>query len=343
MRGKRLTGIYFILTMIVCLVLGFSVTRLRLSLLRSSAVMETDGNTSLSDAINNTAEPVPDEAFPQTPGTDLAGNPSELDARTRLDAAHDTVQNFLTAKQMVSAWAVAVYDLDHDIGMDVVREKGSSPAGVDIERPLIASELINLWIMSAAYDKIEQGKISGIGKDGVRDYIQAMISSGDTDAADKLVMFLGDGSSAEGFKNVSSFAKKHGCVKTNMNHLTAQNGEAEVENYTTIEDCVAILRYIYGKYKDGSNPEMLEMLKLSNKANYLPEGMDTGIPSLTAVQNISDPSLRRKRVCHTVLLFTGDDQSPNYLICVMCAAYNNNPRDYVREIIAQIDSLMREH
>lgn len=152
--------------------------------------------------------------------------------------------------QHPGVWDIYVFNLSHGEYASCSTADGS---------PMISASLIKLFIMGAAYEQVQAGKLNYWE---VYNSVRYMIVASDNYSANYLTLRLGDNKIEDGFDYVNAFALAMGCENTAMHRLMLDTDSGE-ENYTSAKDCALLLKKIYRcelVSPEYSN-DMLKMLK----------------------------------------------------------------------------------
>lgn len=193
--------------------------------------------------------------------------------------------------------------------------------------PLVSASLIKLFIMGTVFDSIEKGKISQSSVSGL---LNKMITISDNDSANSLIKLLGSGSAQDGMQAVNDWADSIGCSHSRLNRLMLDNNG--LQNYTTAEDCAAILRLIYGGkcVSEKRSAQMLELLKAQTVDNRIPAQLPEGTVTAHKTGDLL-------KIC---CADAGIVFSPkcDYLLCMICndPANDKAAADKEAEISAEV-------
>ncbi|MDD7220633.1 MAG: class A beta-lactamase-related serine hydrolase [Clostridia bacterium] len=192
--------------------------------------------------------------------------------------------------------------------------------GVINNTPMQAAGLIRLFIMGTVYENYSQ-LTKQYGSEALDSNLSAMVTSGDNNAADTLVKWLGNGSSSEGMARVNQFCQNHGYADTHMSHMLSEGNE-NGENYTTARDCGAFLKEVYQICNDtASNPSlssadaMYYLLKMQQDSSKIPAGIPEGVHianetgQLDAVENDAAIIYDSSKGIDLVICFMSQDLS----------------------------------
>ena len=200
-----------------------------------------------------------------------------------------------------SVWQVAVADLADGA-------KYTSVTNCKQTDLMVAADLTKLYLMAAAYHKVAAGELE---EAQITDLVSRMIREENAAAANELTELLGGGDADKGRAVVNDFALSVGCSHTEYNRLFAESG---TQNYTTAEDCAALLQQI----AEGScvSPEasaaMREMLA-GLEGDRIPAGLPAGASCLHLSATLSGTC------CADVAIVTTEARS--FVLVILC----NNP------------------
>ncbi|MDY4692316.1 MAG: serine hydrolase [Blautia sp.] len=192
--------------------------------------------------------------------------------------------------------------------------------GVINDTPMKAAGLIRLFIMGTVYENYSQ-LTRQYGSETLDSNLSAMITSGDNNAADTLVNWIGDGSSSEGMARINQFCQDHGYTNTQMNHMLSEGNE-DGENYTSARDCGAFLKEVYQICNGtASSPSlssadaMYYQLKMQQDKSKIPAGIPEGVHianetgQLDAVENDAAIIYDASKGIDLVICFMSQDLS----------------------------------
>lgn len=171
-------------------------------------------------------------------------------------------------------WAVAVTDLTSDEKCEINGDAVMQSASV-----------IKVFIMGAVYERgiyaadlgltpISVGDVSGL--------LHSMITVSDNEAANELVIRLGQGNFYAGAAVVNDFCQDHGYTASHMGRPFLAENPSD-DNYTSANDCTDILTDIYNGdlVNEEASAQMLNLLKQQTRKGKIP----AGIPQNVATAN----------------------------------------------------------
>lgn len=157
------------------------------------------------------------------------------------------------------SWSLYLYDLD-------TKEE----IGINASEPMISASLIKLYIAGCYLEKVEKEEIA----DDYQSQLHLMLSQSDNGSTNTLIDVLG-------MEEINSFIQEHHFQAGQLNRkMLEKNG---MENYTSAEDCGAVLRSVYeGTYvSEEASARIMEALRAQIERNRakipagVPEGVET--------------------------------------------------------------------
>lgn len=252
--------------------------------------------------------------------TDKVGRPEKeaeqiLSDDESLAAAQDETESRLyKLQQDGSQWSVCLQKLENGSGFIVN------------DRRMQAASLIKLFIMGCVYEDYETMILKDT-KEQIDEWLKAMITVSDNDAANQLVYVLGSGDGAAGRRKVNAFADTHGYQNTHMGRLLLAPNDAD-DNYTSAADCVKFLHDCYKK-KLVHSEEMLDLLEQQTKRSKIPAGIPKDITVRNKTGELQDVQN------DAAIIYAAD--SP-YILCVISQELQNG-ENAVAEIVSLSESL----
>jgi beta-lactamase class A len=142
--------------------------------------------------------------------------------------------------------------------------------------PKISASLIKLYIAGAVFEAVKDGKFE-LDED-VETKLETMIRDSNNESTNVLIALLGDGDAAAGMTEVNEWADSIECTVTKLGRLMGDYSTDE-ENYTTVQDCAAVLRLIYEKdfVSEEFSEKMLEWLSADGTSGSKGEKLRRGI------------------------------------------------------------------
>lgn len=186
-------------------------------------------------------------------------------------------------------------------------------AGIN-DHPMQAASLIKLFIAGTVYENIEQVKRQETFGGETDELMTEMITRSDNNAANTLVMRLGNGSAEEGMQKVNSFCVEHNYNETSMGRLLLASN-ADGDNYTSVNDCAAFLLDIYNSRIAGSG-EIFDLMKQQERRSKIPAGVPSDVTVANKTGELADVENDAAIVC-------SDDQS--YILVVMSQNLTSTP------------------
>lgn len=187
-------------------------------------------------------------------------------------------------------WSISVQDLKIDQKMEY-----------NSQARLQSASVIKVFIMGTVYDRICYPSSSERAIDSqetyageLRSLLEQMITVSDNEAANQLVVKLGQGDFQKGAEAVNQFCKENGYTSTSLGRRFLESNPTG-ENYTSAADCTKILADIYHGtcVNEEASEKMLDILKqqqvktkislgvpneirTANKTGEMPEGYGLG-------------------------------------------------------------------
>lgn len=144
------------------------------------------------------------------------------------------------------------------------------------ETPMVSASLIKLFVMGAVYERLEDGTLDRQTADPL---LRDCITVSDNFSANALIRLLGDGDAEAGMFAVNDWCARQGYDSTRLLRLMLQDNG--LQNYTSAEDCAALLSAIYrGEcVSSGASQEMLSLLLQQQVNDRLPRDLPVGTPA----------------------------------------------------------------
>ena len=244
-------------------------------------------------------------------------DPPAQDIRPRHAAiAVPQIQNMNSARvclydyRMLRSYPLAVLPKDMHILYDKIRDMVSSYNGswsvyignlstgqalIVGDQPMKSASVMKLFIMAAVYDRIDQGNLERTEE--TVSLLRSMIIDSSNEAANRLLLKLGDGSYAEGVAAVNRFVQLHGYSSGTHEYNGFQDSSSYVDpshfNQIMAKDIGLLLsRIYYREFISRSVCNEIESMMLDQKTRYkipkgLPEGVQVGNKTgeMDSVQN----------------------------------------------------------
>lgn len=149
---------------------------------------------------------------------------------------------------------------------------------------MLSASCMKLFIMASIYEKLNGADPSTVQYQGMSlgQLLNQMITVSSNDAANSLTAYLGGGDFNVGMGVVNDYCSRNSYRNTSMGRAF-MGSNAAGDNYTSSDDCAAILKAIY----DGTcvsrkaSAQMLSLLKGQTRKNKIPAGL-SGTGAVTA-------------------------------------------------------------
>ena len=212
------------------------------------------------------------------------------------------IQNMNSARiclydyRMLRSYPLAVLPKDMHILYDKIRNTVSSYNGtwsvyignlstgqalIVGDRPMKSASVMKLFIMAAVYDQIDQGNLERTEE--TVSLLRSMIIDSSNEAANRLLLKLGDGSYAEGVAAVNRFVQLHGYSSGTHEYNGFQDSSSYVDpshfNQIMAKDIGLLLsRIYYREFISRAVCNEIESMMLDQKTRYkIPKGIPEGI------------------------------------------------------------------
>lgn len=197
-------------------------------------------------------------------------------------------------------WSVYVKNLDTDESICINNQK------------IYAASLIKLYAMSAAYEKIDQGKIR---ESSISSTLRSMISVSSNDSFNTVVKRIGK-------TYINKWCKANGYNGTKQIHgLSPSSNNSGLRtgsgsNVTTVKDCGMLLESMYRGtcVSKSASKKMIRHLKAQKRRSKIPAGVPSGVTVANKTGETNDTT-------HDAAIVYS--KSADYVICVMarCPGY----------------------
>lgn len=143
------------------------------------------------------------------------------------------------------------------------------------ETPMVSASLIKLFLMGAVFEQLEAGTLD---RETVDPLLRSCITVSDNPSANALIRLLGDDDAEAGMAAVNGWCARQGYDSTRLLRLMLQDNG--LQNYTSAEDCAALLSAIYrgACVSPSASREMLSLLLLQQMNDRLPRDLPAGTP-----------------------------------------------------------------
>lgn len=233
-------------------------------------------------------------------------------------ALQDEIKDLLQAgypETKKHIWAVYTEDLNTGLSAVVNSQK------------MRAASLIKLYIMACFLDK----RPCPTAEESA--FLQQMITVSSNDAANRLVLLLGEGDYGIGLEAVNAWVRANRFLDTSQGRRLRdiETGPTEGENYTSVTDCGMFLKRLYQKNlisrtADGLMQELLLGQTLNCK-------IPAGLPDRTVCAHKTGELDAAQHDCAIIYAPFGD-----FILCVMSdgALDADSARRQIRELAAAV-------
>lgn len=188
------------------------------------------------------------------------------------------------------------------------------PTGESISlesRPMKAASLIKLFIMEAVFSQVESGILSE--DEHLDTLLWQMITVSDNEAANTLVCLLSDtGAHGDGMAVLNAYLQDQGYADTRQERplQDAHHELLQGENYTSVNDCGALLERIYKGtcINESFSEAMEEMLLASERRWKIPAGLPEHVKCANKTGELSDVEN------DTAIVYSDHG---DYILCIM--------------------------
>ncbi|MCD8396039.1 MAG: N-acetylmuramoyl-L-alanine amidase [Lachnospiraceae bacterium] len=231
-------------------------------------------------------------------------------------------------------WAVSVKSLTEN-----------SAGNINGDVQMKSASVLKTFIMAAIYDRVyypyseERRIVVEESYEGeLADLITAMITVSDNTASNTLVTMLGAGDVQAGMDVVNQFLKENGYTGTHMGRLFLEENPSD-DNYTTANDCCALLERIYNGTCVGvaASAEMYAYLKQQTNITKIPAAL-TDTDSIVANKTGELAGDYGDYVENDIAIVEKGDQA--YLLCILSSDLQDNQTAVAQ--IVQISRLVYE-
>lgn len=169
-----------------------------------------------------------------------------------------------------------------------------------------AASLIKLYIAGCVYENYEELCENGVKEARINSLMEAMITVSDNDAANQLVIDLGNGDGTAGREKVNAYCQSHGYTESHMGRMLLAPNDQD-DNYTSVADCGKFLRDVYQDKAEGA-AKIVAYMKQQQRTLKIPAGVPSGVVVANKTGELADV----ENDAAIVYL----DQQP-YILCVM--------------------------
>lgn len=145
-----------------------------------------------------------------------------------------------------------------------------------------SASTIKPFIVAAAYqyclyprEGTHPSSLSETGKNDLHDLSQKAVSESDNEAANALILLIGEGDKTKGFDRINAWCREQGFSQTAVGRLFLET-QPEGDNYTSAADCVKLLTGLYQKkiVNAQTSSELLAFLTAQSDRGKIPRYID---------------------------------------------------------------------
>ena len=180
-----------------------------------------------------------------------------------LHTLYDQIRN--TVAGYSGTWSVYVEDLS------------TRQALIVGDQPMKSASVMKLFVMAAVYEQIDSGKIDRTEE--VVSLLHDMISNSSNEAANRLLLLLGNGDYAKGIRAVNRYISSHGYSKDTREYNGFEDDAAVVDgshfNQINAKDIGLLLEHVYSRSFISRNVcNEIEDMMLNQATRYkIPRGL----------------------------------------------------------------------
>ncbi|MCD8337380.1 MAG: class A beta-lactamase-related serine hydrolase [Lachnospiraceae bacterium] len=202
------------------------------------------------------------------------------------------------------------------------------------DQPMKSASVMKLFIMGTVYTAIEEGELERTSQ--IMTLMNAMISSSDNSAANKLLYIMGDSNYADGIAKVNAFIQSHGFSEMTVEYNGFDNeatNSGDGTNQVAAKDVGKLLEDIYRRtwMSRAVSNEMEEML-LAQKTRYK---IPAGLPEDVLCANKSGEMSSTQNAA--ALIYS---DACDYILVVLSDGWNNTDTAISR--IADLSAIVYE-
>lgn len=193
------------------------------------------------------------------------------------DTKASTSKSASTEKQTTNLDAAALMNSAGTVSYGVYYFKDKATFNSENPQPMVAAEVINVFIMDYALNQ-PGGSEQVIENKKLSDWLAPMIQQNDIAATNVLIDHYG-------MDAMDAYFQDQGYQNTRIERrmLDINVLSTDKENYTSVNDCLALLKKLYSKRKKAPQKEMLQLMEGQQIRSKIP----AKIPKNMTIANLS--------------------------------------------------------
>lgn len=193
------------------------------------------------------------------------------------EAKASTSKSASTEKQTAKLDAAALMNSAGTVSYGVYYFKDKATFNSENPQPMVAAEVINVFIMDYALNQ-PGGSEQVIENKKLSDWLAPMIQQNDITATNVLIDHYG-------MDAMNAYFQDQGYQNTRIERrmLDINVLSTDKENYTSVNDCLALLKKLYSKRKKAPQKEMLQLMEGQQIRSKIP----AKIPKNMTIANLS--------------------------------------------------------
>ena len=193
------------------------------------------------------------------------------------DTKASTSKSASTEKQTTNLDAAALMNSAGTVSYGVYYFKDKATFNSENPQPMVAAEVINVFIMDYALNQ-PGGSEQVIENKKLSDWLAPMIQQNDIAATNVLIDHYG-------MDAMNAYFQDQGYQDTRIERrmLDINVLSTDKENYTSVNDCLALLKKLYSKRKKAPQKEMLQLMEGQQIRSKIP----AKIPKNMTIANLS--------------------------------------------------------